>query len=609
MLLLGTRIHRCVLGVCCLENKFLASCASRTAGSLLKMAWLFLGVLMNLTTKEKKSFRALIITHFFTILNDNLYKFLLVFFLLEGKTLQENAKILSRVSLFFALPFLLLAPLAGSLSDRYQKKNIILATRLIEILCTTLGLYFFYIRSDVGGYIVLIFMACHTAIFGPAKLGILPEILPLDYLSKANGIMTAALYAGSILGSCLASLAPLLPDLTRNPSINGYVFSSFFCVLISVISMFVSLKISASNVKNKGQKISYVSFRELWETLQESRRVRNLIPCIFLLAFFLLVGAYVQVEIIPFVEFTLGYPKHYGVYLFPLVALGVGAGSYIAGGLSGRDIKLGYTPLAMVGIGAAFIGLYVFSFSLVALIVCLLALGFFGGVYQVPLHAYVQYAGPEHKRGQILSINSFLDFVGVLIASMIVGVLGSSLNLSPELSFFYIGCIVIGLGIWCLWFWREPVYRLLLAWLLKKQIIGCLKLEKFTDTTYFCAAASFREARRVLAMLPKTLQCSIVVMNCSQKNIWKARLIAYCLPTFVSAGKNVLSTKQLNVLETLSQRQPDLCIICIGGQEQSSELAKFLERRHFRLTHLNLSAIHIDKFNSLFFLSFDKSSI
>lgn len=559
---------------------------------------------MNLTTK--KSFFALVVTHFFTILNDNLYKFLLVFFLLEGKSLQENAKILSYVSLFFALPFLLLAPLAGSLSDRYQKRNIIFATRLVEIFCTLLGLYFFYIQSSFGGYVVLVLMASHTAIFGPAKLGILPEILPVDSLSKANGIMTAATYSGSILGSCLA---PILVDITEKFAINGYVFSTFFCLLFSIVSAVISLKITPSNVKNKGQKISYVSFKELWTILQETRQVKYLMSSIFLLAFFLLVGAYIQLEIIPFVEFTLGYPKHYGGYLFPLVALGVGAGSYIAGWFSGKDIKLGFTPLAMIGIGVSFIGLYVFSFSLIALMICLLLLGFLGGVYQVPLNAYIQYAGPKHKRGQILSINSFLDFVGVLIAAVIVRLLGSGLNLSPDFSFFYIGSIVIILGCWLLWFWRSLVYRLLLHWVLKKQLIGSLKIKTLSNTTYFCHAQSFREVRRALAMLPKTLQCAVVILNQSQQSIWITRLISYCIPTFISytPNKKSLSSRQIQALKLLIQRQPDVCIVCLGSESNALQFSKYLESQGIVLTYLNLSATQVGPDSYLFCLSLQEN--
>ncbi|WP_086384674.1 MFS transporter [Chlamydia abortus] len=562
---------------------------------------------------QKKSFRALVITHFLTILNDNLYKFLLVFFLLEGKSLTENAKILSYVSLCFALPFLLLAPLAGSLSDRYQKRNIILATRLIEIVCTSLGLYFFYIHSVVGGYIVLLLMASHTAIFGPAKMGILPEMLPLDYLSRANGIMTAVTYTGSILGSCFA---PLLVDLTKNLPVNCYVLSTSFCVVSSIISTFVSLGICSSNFKNRSQKITYVSFKDLWEIFKDTRHVHYLTLSIFLVALFLLVGAYVQVEIIPFVEFTLGYPKHYGGYLFPIVALGVGVGSYMTGWISGKDIKLGYVPVMTLGLGLAFMGLYAVSCSLVGVMFFLLLLGFLGGVYQVPLHAYIQYASPEHKRGQILAVNNFLDFVGVLIAAAIVRILGSSLSLPPETSFLYMGVIIFCLGLWILWLWKELVYRLILSAVLIKQLGNYLKLPKsLIPVCYLVPTYSYREVRRVLAMLPKTLRTTVVILDQKLQPGWTTRLISYCVPTVICdlnetsdrSMKEAWAVLQAKRLHTLLKKQPDLCVICLGKKDNIEIFSQVLLEQGISMRNIHLTSKKVSYRRNRYSLSLNQA--
>ncbi|EPJ15832.1 major Facilitator Superfamily protein [Chlamydia psittaci 02DC14] len=494
----------------------------------------------------------------------------------------------------FALPFLLLAPLAGSLSDRYQKRNIILATRLIEIVCTSLGLYFFYIHSVVGGYVVLILMASHTAIFGPAKMGILPEMLPLDYLSRANGIMTAVTYTGSILGSCFA---PLLVDLTKNLPINCYVLSTSFCVVSSIVSTFVSLGIRSSNFKNRSQKITYASFKDLWEIFKDTRHVHYLTLSIFLVALFLLVGAYVQVEIIPFVEFTLGYPKHYGGYLFPIVALGVGVGSYITGWISGKDIKLGYVPVMTLGLGFAFMGLYAVSCSLVGVMFFLLLLGFLGGVYQVPLHAYIQYASPEHKRGQILAANNFLDFVGVLIAAAVVRILGSGLSLPPETSFLYMGILIFCLGLWILWIWKELVYRLVLSAVLTKQLGSYLKLPKsLIPVCYLVPTHSYREVRRVLAMLPKTVRTTVVILDQKLQPGWTTRLISYCVPTVICdlhetsdrSMKEAWAVLQAKRLHMLLKKQPDLCVICLGKEENIEIFSKVVLEQGISMRTIHL---------------------
>ncbi|WP_100934412.1 MFS transporter [Candidatus Chlamydia corallus] len=531
---------------------------------------------------QKKSFRALVTTHFLTIINDNLYKFLLAFFLLEGKTLTENAKILSCVSFFFALPFLLLAPLAGSLADRFQKRNIILATRFIEIICTVLGAYFFFIQSVIGGYLVLILMACHTTIFAPAKLGILPEMLPSEQLSQANGIMTAATYTGSILGSCLA---PLVVDITHRLDINSYVWPTVLCVVVSIISTIISFYIRPSNVKNVKQKITFASFKDLWKILKDTRIIHYLTVSIFLGSFFLLIGAYTQLEIIPFVEFTLKYPKHYGAYLFPVVALGVGIGSYITGKISGKDIKIGYVPLAAIGLALVFMGLYAFACSVIVVLFFLLALGFLGGVYQVPLHAYVQYASPEHKRGQILAANNFLDFFGVLVAAGVIRVLGSNLGLSPEKSFFYVGWFVLVVSIWTLWIWREHVYRLVLGVVLRKQLGRYLKIHQSSiPKCYFVSVQNYREIRRVLAMLTKTIRSKVIVLDQKLVPGWRTWLLSWCVPTVVSDVKDndseaqyAWSVLQANHLKTSLEKFPDICVVCLGLPNNVEKITSILQ--------------------------------
>ncbi|AAF37905.1 conserved hypothetical protein [Chlamydia pneumoniae AR39] len=542
---------------------------------------------------KKKSFRALVTTHFLTIINDNLYKFLLAFFLLEGKTLTENAKILSCVSFFFALPFLLLAPLAGSLADRFQKRNIILATRFIEILCTILGTYFFFIQSVVGGYVVLILMACHTTIFGPAKLGILPEMLPSEQLSQANGIMTAATYTGSILGSCLA---PLLVDVTHRLGVNSYVWPTLMCVIVSIISTLISFCIRPSNVKNVKQKITLVSFKDLWKVLKDTRMIHYLTVSIFLGSFFLLIGAYTQLEIIPFVEFTLKYPKHYGAYLFPIVALGVGTGSYITGKISGKDIKIGYVPLAAIGLALVFMGLYAFACSILFVLFFLLALGFLGGVYQVPLHAYVQYASPEHKRGQILAANNFLDFFGVLVAAGVIRVLGSNLGLSPETSFFYIGWFVLAVSIWTLWIWREHVYRLLLGIILRRQLGYYLKIHQSSSPKcYFVAVQSYREIRRVLAALTKTVRSRVIILDQKLVPGWRAWLLSWCVPTVVSSvrdndseAQDAWAVLQANHLKTSLKKFPDVSVVCLGLPKNVERFTSILQEQGIDLHPIQL---------------------
>ncbi len=516
---------------------------------------------------------------------------------MKDKTPQESTKILSIVSFCFALPFLLLAPFAGSLADRFKKRNIILFTRAVEVFCACLGTFLFYIQSEWGGYLVLILMASHTAIFGPAKLGILPEILPTEQLSRANGIMAAATYSASILGSCLASV---FCGITGGSGVEKYVFISSFCVIFSLVGALIAFYIARSRVDNKNQKIQLFNFKEIWITLRATTSIRYLTSAIFLGSFFLLMGAYVQLEIVPFVQFDLGLPEHYGGFLFPMVAIGVGLGSYLAGVVSGKNIELAYTPLAGVGIGFFLMGLH-FSSTLFSLIGCLFLLGVFGGFYQVPLHAYVQYVSPEHKRGRILAANNFLDFFGVLLTSFVLWFLGNVLQLDPGKSFAFIGWIVSLLSLGYLFFWREILYRLFCDVFLRRHFIKHFRLQVAPKSCFLCQVDDERELNKVLALLPRVTRVMPVIF----KEELASRIFSFCFSVIRAnlSSEESKASFSLALCQTISsireglERGESVCILCVGRAEKTLEtLHSLLKENDLTAQNLALRANDHNKF-------------
>ena len=103
-------------------------------------------------------------------------------------------------SLLF-VPYVLLAPLAGYLNDRYAKTAWLTGGNALKLLGT--GLCALSVSHGAVwqgiGYLMVGVGACF---YGPAKYGILPEILPRERLVKANG-MVELLTLGAILGGAI----------------------------------------------------------------------------------------------------------------------------------------------------------------------------------------------------------------------------------------------------------------------------------------------------------------------------------------------------------------------------------------------------------------------
>ena len=84
--------------------------------------------------------------------------------------------------------------------------------------------------------------------------------------------------------------------------------------------------------------------------------------------------------------------------LTAFAAIGIGIGSLAAGRLSGDKVELGLAPIGAIGMGLFALGLSLCTHSAIAAAAMLTLVGFFGGLFAVPLNALLQQRGGEPRR-------------------------------------------------------------------------------------------------------------------------------------------------------------------------------------------------------------------
>lgn len=402
------------------------------------------------------SFTALNVTQFLSALNDNIYKLLLVFLLINIKGAAQSNTILALAGGIFVIPFLLFASLAGTLADRYSKRAIITITRLSEIVTLSFGVLAIALQSAIGGYIVLFLMATQSTLFSPAKFGIIPEIVPREKISHYNGLLTSTTYLAIIIGTFLASF---LTDLTGK----NFLLASLVCLFVALLGALFSLGIEKTAPQAKEKRVSVRFISEIYRTLKRSQKTRYLFVSIVFGAYFLFMGAYVQLNIIPFAMQSLHQSEVHGGYLFLMTAIGIGIGSYFAGRFSGKEIELGFVPLSAFGLAATLFALHLFAAHFYIIVFVLVLLGMLGGFYIVPIDSFIQMASPPEDRGQNVAAANFLSFVGVIIASGLIALLGSLWHLSAAVGFLVVGLITFIVAIVLTLVMADQVLRLLVA--------------------------------------------------------------------------------------------------------------------------------------------------
>jgi len=380
------------------------------------------------------SFTYLNVTQFLGALNDNIYKLLIVYFFIQLEGIEYSHQILATTGATFVIPFLLFSALSGTLADRFSKRDVIVITKILELVIMGLAVWAFAFESKWGSYAILFLLATQSAIFGPSKYGIVPELVSTEKISKANGLMTSFTFLAIILGTFLASF--LIQITGRN-----FIISAIFCTFIAIVGLVTSFGIEPTPPSGSEKKFQFFFLREIYQTLKRAHQEISLLPAMFGSAYFLFVGAFTQLNIIPFAMQSLDLSDIQGGYLFFLTALGIGTGALIAGKISGRIVELGLVPFGAVGIAFSAFLLDAFSSNLFAVIIFVTLLGVFGGIFEIPLDSYIQVASPRQSRGQMVAATNFMSFVGVLLASGLIYLNSEVLGIESDKGFALIGLL------------------------------------------------------------------------------------------------------------------------------------------------------------------------
>lgn len=519
------------------------------------------------------SFTYLNITQFLGALNDHMYKLLIVYFLIQREGIENSPAILASTGAIFVLPFLIFASWAGIVADRFSKNRIIVIAKMLELVIMLLGLLSFFYESKFGSYTVLFFMAAQSVLMSPSKYGIVPEIMPAEKISKANGLMTSFTYLAIIFGTFLASF---LVDITGR----NFLISSACCILTAIIGLVTSLCIEHTPPSGSKKQLNPRVLTEIYQTLMAVRNVPSLIFSVLGSAFFLFIAAYVQLNMIPFAVQSLNLTDVQGGYLFLITALGIGSGSILAGRISGKTVELGVVPIAGLGIAACFFLLDSFSSDLYVCIALIITIGIFGGIYLVPLDSYVQIASPKKLIGQVVAASTFLSFIGVLFASGLLYLVSQILGFKADQGFAILGTLMLIVVVIYTYLFFDYLTRfvgMILSRLHFKIVFEGQENIPTVPTVYICTHTAWNDTLLLLGAQRRRMR--FFIENEKEHSKWLLRLYrlfrVVLIPEIEPLEQNAMC---LTAIRNTLNRGVSVCIF-IDERDVSRECAK-LRKSH-----------------------------
>lgn len=364
---------------------------------------------------------------------------------------------ISIINAMIIIPFLLLFSVSGFLSDKYNKKDILVYGSISSFLLSFFMIFAYLSSNFYLAMFTLILLAVQSAIYSPAKFGLIIDIYGKKNLAKGNSslqavsiiailfsIATASYFFESFyVQNNLASLNSKEELLNAVLPLTYYILFVAFCEM--VVSIFILKKIKTNYEKND-------SFNLNKKELLKGELLRSNINKITSnnIIFLSVVGLSVfwgisQGVMAVFPSFAKDYLNITDVFIINLVigisGVGIAIGSIIYSKISKHYIEVGTIPLASFGMAISmFISTIVQSPFLIGL--SFFFFGIFGGMFVVPLNALIQFNAKKRSLGTILAGNNWFHSLAMFLMLCLTSLV-SFYNLDPLNTIYLILAITI----------------------------------------------------------------------------------------------------------------------------------------------------------------------
>lgn len=355
--------------------------------------------------------------------NDNFLKILLISLagvVAKGTLLGDQAQYL--MSALIPIPFVLFAPVAGFLSDRFPKSVVIFWCVVGQLGIFGVVLLSFYLHNPWLGIFAFFLLAAQSTAFSPAKQGILKELVGSKNLGMVNGLMQMLVMIGILGGIFLGGtwFGAIMKKTDGADPWRAAMIPTLVIAGIALIPLIVKVSIQRTPVYSHAKFTGDIwlrHFRHLRELLAEGQLRRTVlgISYYWLLASFL--GALmVSFGKERFPDTETGQAATMTSMIGAMMGVGIMMGSVLTSVLSRKGINLNLVPVGGVGIA---VSLTICGFVLpgsTAFYVGMVLLGVFSALFIVPLTSLLQDLVEEERRGRMISASVLLTSLAGVVA-------------------------------------------------------------------------------------------------------------------------------------------------------------------------------------------------
>jgi MFS family permease len=352
----------------------------------------------------------------------------------------------------FTLFYVVLAPFVGPLADAFPKGRVMLLANALKVVAMLLLL------AGCSPVLAIGLAGFGSAIYAPAKYGLITELLPPRDLVRANGYFESATVCAVIFGTVLGGLlvspwmprlampfAPVVDDLQPTALVAGMLV----LLTMNAVAMLLSLWVRDSGARYDPHSIHPKAL--ILRFVRENRVLwRDALGGLSMSVTTLLwgVGATLQLLVLRWAHESLGLPLAQAAYLQGVTAVGVVVGAVLASRFVGLKQAERLLPIG-IAMGLLVPVLLLISSPWTAALLLVLV-GALAGFFVVPMNALLQHRGCTLlTAGRSIAVQGFNENGGMLL---MLGFYAGAIALEVPLSLLIGGFgALVTVGMLVLW--------------------------------------------------------------------------------------------------------------------------------------------------------------
>jgi MFS family permease len=277
-------------------------------------------------------------------------------------------------------------------------------------------------------------MGVHSTFFGPIKYAILPQHLRHDEVLGGTGLVEAGTYLAILGGTILAGVLAPTPNIAVGCTVG-----------LAILGFLAGRQVPPAPPAAERIPFNWHIIHASIALVSGTMHIRRLFLAILAISFFWTIGAVLIIIFPPLVKNVLGADERVASLFIGIFSVGIAIGSVAINRLLKSEVSARYAPASVIAMGVfvlilhfvalawgkngpelTTLGNFVLHPMAGLMIVTLLGVAITGGMFVVPLYAFLTTTVPKTQTARTVAANNIVNSGAMVIGSLMAFALSSA---------------------------------------------------------------------------------------------------------------------------------------------------------------------------------------